>query len=145
MLHLITSNNPLISVIIDVGAQILGRDNQSFAQYWLSKTQPEITDAAVFYDNYDEAMVVNRRGYIERLPASPFCRRMGRCVVFLDQHHARGVDLKLPLDYRAAVILGPRLTKDRLAQGKTLIRTHHILCSLTSCEACNRMRELGNG
>ncbi|KAL4786734.1 hypothetical protein BJX76DRAFT_365229 [Aspergillus varians] len=46
---------------------------------------------------------------------------------FLDQHHARGVDLKLPRTYRAAVTLGPRLTKDRLVQ------------------ACHRMRELGNG
>ncbi|RJE18781.1 hypothetical protein PHISCL_08882 [Aspergillus sclerotialis] len=127
LIQLINYQRPPISVIIDVGAQILERDNQSFAENWLSMVPEERADAALFYDKYDEPMVVDREGYAERLPASPFRRRMERCVIFLDQHHARGVDLKLPLNYRAAVILGPRLTKDRLVQ------------------ACNRMRELGNG
>lgn len=41
-----------------------------------------------------------------------------------------GTDLKLPLTARAAVTLGPRLTKDRLVQGtfKTssiIIRDHY--------------------
>lgn len=33
-----------------------------------------------------------------------------------------GTDLKLPRTARAAVTLGPRLTKDRLVQGKTIVQ-----------------------
>lgn len=119
LIQLIGYQRPRISVIIDVGAHVLERDNQSFAENWLSMVPEGRADAAVFYDKHDEAMVVDREGYSERLIASPFRRRMERCIIFLDQHHARGVDLKLPLNYRAAVILGPRLTKDRLVQGRS--------------------------
>ncbi|KAE8440619.1 hypothetical protein EG329_007021 [Mollisiaceae sp. DMI_Dod_QoI] len=52
---------------------------------------------------------------------------MDRCLVYLDESHTRGTDLKLPSHYRAIVTLGPDLTKDRLAQ------------------ACKRLRKLGQG
>ncbi|KAH8434444.1 DUF3638 and DUF3645 domain-containing protein [Aspergillus melleus] len=125
LIDLIIAQEPPIRVIIDVGAQVLEFSNLSVAQYWLSKT-PE-ADGALFFDEKDEAIVIDRQGHTERLLASPFRYRMESCLVFLDQQHARGVDLKLPRTYRAAVTLGPRLTKDRLVQ------------------ACSRMRGLGNG
>lgn len=118
LIRVINTQDPPISAIIDVGAQILERSNQSVAEDWLSTVPGNRADAAVFSDHNDEAMVIDRDGHTERLLASTFRGRMGRCLVFLDQHHARGVDLKLPLNYGAAVILGPRLTKDRLVQGK---------------------------
>lgn len=118
LIALVNRRDPPIRVIIDVGAQILERSNHSVAESWLATLPRERADAVVFFDDNGEAMVADREGYTERLLASTFRRQMGRCLVFLDQHHARGVDLKLPLNYRAANTLGPRLTKDRLVQGK---------------------------
>ncbi|KAJ0423879.1 hypothetical protein BJY00DRAFT_309697 [Aspergillus carlsbadensis] len=126
LLRLTSNQRPAIQVLIDVGAQILESRNKEVAKEWLSMASTDRA-AAVFFDEEDEAMVIDRDGHTERLFASPFSKQMHRCLVFLDQHHSRGVDLKLPSDYRAAVTLGPRLTKDRLVQ------------------ACHRMRELGNG
>ncbi|RHZ68728.1 hypothetical protein CDV55_106064 [Aspergillus turcosus] len=127
LLDLISSHDPPVRVIIDVGAQILELSNRSIAQLWLSLPRSRDVEAAIFFDEHDEAVVVDREGHVEKLISSAFRQRMGMCLVFLDQHHSRGVDLKLPMHYRAAVTLGPRLTKDRLVQ------------------ACNRMRGLGNG
>ncbi|KAI6614332.1 hypothetical protein MCOR14_011449 [Pyricularia oryzae] len=64
---------------------------------------------------------------MELLQTSPFATALDVCLVFLDEAHTRGTDLKLPDDYRAAVTLGAYLTKDRLVQ------------------ACMRMRKLGKG
>ncbi|KAB8213131.1 hypothetical protein BDV33DRAFT_210500 [Aspergillus novoparasiticus] len=101
LLDLISRQHPPIRVIIDV--------------------------AAIFFDECDEVTVIDREGHCERLVSSAFKQRMGSCLLFLDQQHSRGVDLKLPADYRAAVTLGPRLSKDKMVQ------------------ACNRMRGLGQG
>ncbi|KAJ5680695.1 hypothetical protein N7536_011834 [Penicillium majusculum] len=113
-----------VRVLIDVGAQILEAGNQSVAQKWLSMTPEGDVEAAIFFNHSDEIMVIDREGHVETLFSSSFRQRMGACLVFLDQHHSRGVDLKLPPTTRAAVTLGPRLTKDRLVQ------------------ACNRLRGL---
>lgn len=107
---------PCARVLIDVGAQVLQWENYEVAREWLDLV-PE-AEAAVYFDGRDEKMVVDRNNHVERLIASPFNERLDACVVFLDQHHSRGVDLKLPTNFRAAVTLGPRLTKDRLVQGK---------------------------
>lgn len=118
LLDLISRHDPPVRVIIDVGAQILELSNWSIAQLWLSLPRLRDVEAAIFFDEHDEAVVIDREGHVERLISSTFRQRMGMCLVFLDQHHSRGVDLKLPMHYRAAVTLGPRLTKDRLVQGK---------------------------
>ena len=105
-------------VLIDVGAQILEAANESVARLWLSMTPDENVEASVYFDDRDEIMVIDRESHVESVSSSSFRHRLGSCLVFLDQHHSRGVDLKLPPETRAAVTLGPRLTKDRLVQGK---------------------------
>lgn len=59
---------------------------------------------------------------------------MDQCLVYLDECHTRGTDLKMPADYRAIVTLRPDLTKDRLVQGKqppfTNMRYFYCLKSL---------------
>ncbi|GLA55866.1 hypothetical protein AnigIFM63604_003085 [Aspergillus niger] len=127
LLDLISQQHPPIRVIIDVGAQILDLSNQSVAYRWLSTTASSDVEAAIFFDERDEVTVIDREGHCEKLISSAFKQRMGSCLIFLDQQHSRGVDLKLPADSRAAVLLGPSLPKDKLMQ------------------ACNRMRELGQG
>ncbi|KAI9717157.1 MAG: hypothetical protein M1812_004905 [Candelaria pacifica] len=124
-LQLMSEQSPSIQVLIDVGALVLDKQNYEVATEWL-KLVPS-AKAAVYFDEQDEMMVVDREGYIDRLVASPFCDLTEDCLVYLDEVHTRGIDLDLPISARAAVTLGPRLIKDRLVQ------------------ACCRMRKLGNG
>ncbi|KAL8647212.1 MAG: hypothetical protein Q9210_005690 [Variospora velana] len=125
LLHFIQSFDSSIRILIDVGAQILDLSNDQVISQWLPLV-PNV-DAGIYFDENDYAMVLTRTGKKEKLATSSFSNRMDRCIVYLDDVHTRGTDLKLPLTARAAVTLGPRLTKDRLVQ------------------ACMRLRQLGHG
>ncbi|KAI0480855.1 hypothetical protein GGR56DRAFT_688190 [Xylariaceae sp. FL0804] len=104
LLDLVTGMERPTRVILDVGAQILELDNLGVAREWLQRMpDPERTQA-----------FLDRKGRIEPLQVSPFTTQMD-------------LYLKLPKDYRAAITLGAKLTKDRLVQ------------------ACMRMRQLGKG
>ena len=104
-----------IRVVIDVGAQVLDTTNRDFVKAWMDAASD--VDAGIFFDEDDNVMVLTRDLKLEKLATSSFQNRMDRCVVYLDEVHTRGTDLKLPATTRAAVTLGPRLTKDRLVQG----------------------------
>uniref|UniRef100_A0A0B7JTP1 ubiquitinyl hydrolase 1 n=1 Tax=Bionectria ochroleuca TaxID=29856 RepID=A0A0B7JTP1_BIOOC len=120
--------DPEIRVILDVGAQIIDLSNKDVAKAWLNLVQAkQDIQAVVFCDDEDELSVLDRQGHIERLQTSPFAKHLDACLVFLDEAHTRGIDLRLPQSYRAAVTLGANLVKDRLVQ------------------ACMRMRKLGHG
>ncbi|KAK2624987.1 hypothetical protein QTJ16_005356 [Diplocarpon rosae] len=128
LMEMVIEMNPEVKVILDVGAQILELSNIMVASKWLEMTADRTrTQAAVFFDDKDELCVVDRKGRVESWQTSPFAKQPDVCVIFLDEAHTRGTDLKLPIHYRAAVTLGPSLTKDRLVQ------------------ACMRMRQLGKG
>ncbi|KAF8459799.1 hypothetical protein BDZ91DRAFT_851880 [Kalaharituber pfeilii] len=116
-----------IHVLLDVGAQVLELNNEEVAQQWLRMVSPDRVRAAVYFNEDDELTVLTREGVKEPVMISAFAERLDNCVVYLDEAHTRGTDLKLPPICRAAVTLGPNLTKDRLVQ------------------ACMRMRKLGNG
>lgn len=126
LLATVSQLTPPIQVILDVGAQILELNNIEVAKAWLKK-HDTTKEAAVFVDDDDELRVVDREGRIDLLRASSFSTRLDSCLIFLDEAHTRGIDLRLPSQYRAAVTLGAGLTKDRLVQ------------------ACMRMRKLGKG
>ncbi|OQN95283.1 hypothetical protein B0A48_18754 [Cryoendolithus antarcticus] len=125
-LNMVLSLEPPVQVILDVGAQILELNNFELAKTWLSM-HDSTKEAAVFVDNFDELCAVDRDDRVELLQTSPFLNRLDSCLIFLDEAHTRGIDLRLPVHYRAAVSLGADLTKDRLVQ------------------ACMRMRKLGKG
>ncbi|KAK1980119.1 hypothetical protein LZ30DRAFT_595422 [Colletotrichum cereale] len=128
LLKVVTRLKPPVRVILDVGAQVLELDNLEFANRWLEMLgDDQRTQAVIFCDGNDQICVVDRRGRVEAFQTSPFAGQTDVCLVFLDEAHTRGTDLKLPDDYRAAVTLGANLTKDRLVQ------------------ACMRMRKLGKG
>ncbi|KAK7550863.1 hypothetical protein IWX49DRAFT_534943 [Phyllosticta citricarpa] len=110
-------------VLIDVGSQVLEAGNEDVAKSWLASS-PDY-EGAVFFNEFDEIMVVDRDSHIERLSISPFNRNLDLVLVYLDEAHTRGIDIDLPLDSRAVVTLGPKTTKDHLVQG------------------CMRMRKLG--
>ncbi|KAF2832658.1 hypothetical protein CC86DRAFT_92549 [Ophiobolus disseminans] len=109
-----------IRILIDAGAQILEHDNHSLAKAWL-KVDYEAA-AAVYFDETHRAMVVYGKGASIPLVASPFAENLDNCLVYLDESHCRGTDLKLPPRAKAAVTLGPHLTKDALVQAAMRLR-----------------------
>ncbi|KAF8601975.1 hypothetical protein BDV93DRAFT_607791 [Ceratobasidium sp. AG-I] len=124
-LKLLVGQKPEIRVLLDVGAQMLELQNEDLVRCWL-EMRPEIS-AAVFFSDKDELMALPQNGTSVPLATSPFAQQLDKCIVYLDDGHTRGTDLKLPKQTRAAVTLGPKVTKDRLLQG------------------CMRMRKLGYG
>jgi len=104
-----------INVLLDIGAQMLDHSNCGLVKEWLD-LRPDANAAIFFLD--DEMQVISRDGTMEPFRSSPFNRRLGECLVYLDDAHTRGTDLKLPRTARAGVTLGPRVTKDCLVQGK---------------------------
>lgn len=121
LLNMVTSLDPATQVILDVGAQIIELSNLEVAKHWLRMVPNDgRIHAIVFVNDSDEICVLDRNGRIEPLQTSPFAKQLEACYVFLDEAHTRGIDLKLPLSYRAAVTLGPSITKDKLVQGKNL-------------------------
>ncbi|XPS95694.1 hypothetical protein M3J09_004979 [Ascochyta lentis] len=107
-------------ILIDAGAQVLEHANRDFAKAWLE----EDTDAAaaVYFDDDHRAWVLYRTGSRTPLLASPFADNLERCVVYMDESHCRGTDLKLPVHGRAALTLGQHLTKDALVQAAMRLR-----------------------
>lgn len=106
-----------IRVLIDAGAHILEMENQDVARTWLSiDTQAE---GAVYFGANSQIMVRSR---FQRDPmpliASPFANDIEKCVVYIDEGHTRGTDLKLPTDAKGAVTLSLGQTKDQTVQGK---------------------------
>ncbi|KAF9740945.1 hypothetical protein PMIN01_00484 [Paraphaeosphaeria minitans] len=127
LLSIVDSMTPPVQVILDVGAHILDLNNRQVAQKWISMSSNAITQAALFFNDDEELIVLDRTGREEALQVSPFLKRLEECLVYLDEAHTRGIDLRLPKHCRAAVTLGASLTKDRLVQ------------------ACMRLRKLGKG
>ena len=140
----ITEAEPNVRVLIDVGAQVLDMPNMTVIRTWMGMISDVDVDAGIFFDKDDSVMVLTRDNKLETLTASSFQSRMDRCLVYLDEVHTRGTDLKLPVNTRAAVTLGPRLVKDKLVQGE--FPTLKVRLPLTiSTVACMRLRKLGQG
>lgn len=126
LLALVSSQTRRINVLIDVGAQVLEMTNVQVAREWLSHVSS--ANAAVYFSNNDEAMVVDHSGVISPLRISAYCNRLQNVLIYLDEVHTRGIDLPIPGDARAAVTLGPRLVKDRLVQGELPLLEQFVLC-----------------
>ncbi|KAL4928289.1 uncharacterized protein BDV17DRAFT_291782 [Aspergillus undulatus] len=63
LLRLIKAQQPPIQVLIDFGAQILETSNQEVARLWLKQVSAVRAQAAVFFDENDEPIVVDKDGY----------------------------------------------------------------------------------
>lgn len=139
LLEMVSQMNPNTRVILDVGAQVIDLDNFQFAKTWLKRYDVDDSlQAVVFFNEADELMVLDRAGKVEPLQISPFATQLDQCLVFLDEAHTRGTDLRLPTNYQAAVTLGANLTKDKLVQGK---ECRHLLKLMSEFVAylCNSM------
>ena len=114
-LKILVAQKPEIRVLLDVGAQMLDLQNRELAEAWLA-VSPN-SSAAIYFSEDDELTVLTRDGSPQLLLSSPFAQQLDQCVIYLDDAHTRGTDINFPSGFRAAVTLGPGVTKDRLAQG----------------------------
>ncbi len=112
------------TVLLDVGAVVMD-DNEAFAVAWLL-AQGASFEAVVFFRD-GRLHVRQRDGTAQLLAMTPFEKNLDRCLIYLDEEHTRGTDLRVPLGRVAAVTLGARLTHDKFVQG------------------CMRMRQVGRG
>ena len=108
--------NRKIRMLLDAGAQILELDNHDLVKTWLIIDIE--AEAAVFFDKEDKARVLYRDGRSQPLVGSHFQDNLGGCLVYLDEAHTRGTDLRMPPTSVAALTLGPGQTKDHTVQGK---------------------------
>jgi hypothetical protein len=133
-LHRLVAQDPEVRVLLDVGAQMLELQNEELARQWL-KIRPDAS-AAVFFNDSDHLTVVTPDGTTEPFTSSPFSKQLDKCVVYLDDVHTRGTDIKFPRGMRAAVTLGPKVTKDRLVQGKLVhyVKGKRLTRSQVVCE-----------
>ena len=114
-LRLVATQLPEIRVLLDVGSQILDLSNREVAKVWLDITHDAA--GAIYFNENDELMVLTRNGTASPMLSSALTQQLDRCVVYLDHAHTRGTDIKFPIGSRAAVTLGPKVTKDALVQG----------------------------
>ncbi|KAK4201015.1 hypothetical protein QBC40DRAFT_64262 [Triangularia verruculosa] len=118
LLYLLKERN--IQVLIDAGAQILEMDNMTLAKTWLSIDGR--CNAALYFDSSNKPWVIDRQDRRTPLLASPYADDLSRCLVYLDEAHTRGTDLKLPLDACGALTVGQGQSKDHTVQAAMRLR-----------------------
>jgi len=122
--------------------------NVEVVKYWLGlhmRSNRRIL-GAVFFDEDGVLSIMNKNGLIEAFVSSPLSSQLQNCLVYLDEAHTRGTDLKLPIGIIAAVTLGPKLAKDKFVQGLSFYFTVCISKIVTNMiTSCIRMRKLGKG
>lgn len=114
-----------IRLLIDAGAHILEMDNYSLVQAWL-KLAPNAPAAVYFKEN--KPMVLYQHSSEMPLLASPYADDLGDCLVYIDEAHTRGTELKMPTEAKGALTLGLSQTKDHTVQGKQVY---------SICSSCN--------
>ena len=110
-----------IRVLIDAGASILEMDNRTLVQKWLRIDSA--APAALYFDNASKPWILGRNSR-EPIPllASTFADNLHNCLVYLDEAHTRGTDLKFPSDLKGALTLGLGQTKDHTVQAAMRLR-----------------------
>ncbi|EQL03900.1 hypothetical protein OCS_00393 [Ophiocordyceps sinensis CO18] len=127
--HLSTAK---IRLLIDAGAYILEMDNRSLIKKWLEKDKE--AKAGVYFGEHDNrAWVWYRNGKLLPLLATPFADSLQECLVYLDEAHTRGTDLKLPPHARGALTLALGQTKDHTVQAAMRLRQLATTQSVTFC------------
>eukprot|EP00835_Amoeboradix_gromovi_P000089 NODE_3_length_56144_cov_0.348184.p8 type:complete len:937 gc:universal NODE_3_length_56144_cov_0.348184:7396-10206(+) len=113
-------------LIIDSGA-LFQDSNKQVAMKWLELAwSKNDIDACLYFDDDNRLVVVDRFNRIQEYENSAYNNNLNRCLIFLDDHHTRGVDLKLPVVFKGAVTISHDMCKDKLVQ------------------SCMRMRLLGS-
>ncbi|PTB55328.1 hypothetical protein M431DRAFT_83309 [Trichoderma harzianum CBS 226.95] len=111
-----------IRILIDSGAYILETGNRDLAKLWLQVDGQ--AQAAVYFHSDNRAWVVYRDPAKRDTPllATRLANNLENCLVYFDEAHTRGVDLKLPENARAALTLALKQTKDNTMQAAMRLR-----------------------
>lgn len=139
-----------IPVLLDAGACMLELNNQQVAKQWLNFVDSTLFDATVYFDTADVMMTIDRTGIITEFDYSVYRNKLDRCLVYLDDSHTRGTDLKFPLGWKACVTLSGEITRDKTVQAcmrMRLLGHGHSIVFMASYEADVRIRDhcnLGN-
>ncbi|KAI0593909.1 hypothetical protein F4775DRAFT_607001 [Biscogniauxia sp. FL1348] len=108
-----------IRVLIDAGAYILEMSNLELAKRWL------IIDGratVALYFEGDRPYIVSKQGTRTPLLASPYADNLREVLVYIDEAHTRGTDLKFEPTAHAALTLGLGQTKDHTVQAAMRLR-----------------------
>ncbi|QSZ28812.1 hypothetical protein DSL72_003317 [Monilinia vaccinii-corymbosi] len=110
-----------IRVLIDAGAQFLELDNVSLARAWLIIDYE--AQACVYFDEAGKPQVIYQRA-VHPVPllASHFADNLTGCLIYFSEANCRGVDLKMPVNARAALTLGLAQSKDSTVQAAMRLR-----------------------
>ncbi|KAK6334542.1 hypothetical protein TWF730_003756 [Orbilia blumenaviensis] len=113
-------NKKAIRILIDAGAQILEMDNRQLVEAWM--TIDTKAPAAIYFDKFNKPFVLYRNNSNVPLLATPYAEDSGECLIYLDESHTRGTDLKMPRKARGALTLGLSQTKDHTVQAAMRLR-----------------------
>ncbi|KAK4141681.1 uncharacterized protein C8A04DRAFT_13829 [Dichotomopilus funicola] len=129
LLHVLQEH--AIRILVDAGAYILEMDNRTLAQRWLHIDSG--AKAAIYFDASSRAWVTYRGVTKEDVPllATPFIEDLNECLVYLDEAHTRGIDLKLPPQARGGLTLALGQTKDLTVQAAMRLRQLGTTQSIT--------------
>lgn len=133
-----------IPVLLDAGACMLELNNEQVAKQWLNFVDSKLYDAAVYFDSLDVMTTVDRNGCITEFDCSVYRNKLDRCLVYLDDAHTRGTDLKFPPGWKACVTLSGDITRDKTVQAcmrMRLLGRGHTVVFMASNEAHVRIRE----
>ncbi|KAF7944017.1 hypothetical protein EAE96_010427 [Botrytis aclada] len=110
-----------IRILIDAGAYILEMDNKNLVKEWLAI---DTKAKGAVYFGADNRAWVQYRGGKEAIPllATPFAENLDGFLVYIDEAHTRGVDLKFPHNARGALTLALGQTKDHTVQAAMRLR-----------------------
>ncbi|KAI1056515.1 hypothetical protein LB507_002185 [Fusarium sp. FIESC RH6] len=109
-----------IRILIDAGAQILEMDNITLVEKWLKIDHSAL--AGLYFDEENKPWILTREGRKTPLIASPFADDLTNCLIYLDEAHTRGTDLRLPPDAMGALTLRLGQTKDHTVQAAMRLR-----------------------
>ncbi|KAH7018186.1 uncharacterized protein B0I36DRAFT_394922 [Microdochium trichocladiopsis] len=108
-----------IRILIDSGAQILEMTNAELVQKWLKM---DGRASAALYFSRDRPYIMSKTGTTVPLSASPYADNLKEVLVYLDEAHTRGTDLRFDRDAHAALTLGLGQTKDHTVQAAMRLR-----------------------
>lgn len=132
-----------IPVLLDSGALMLELNNKEVAFEWLQLTSHY--DAALYFDERDSLQTIDRQGGVIQFEYSVYRENLAKCVVYLDDAHTRGTDLKFPMDWKACVTLSGDITRDKTVQSCMRMRqlsTSQSISFWASHEADVRLRKV---
>ncbi|KAF3192372.1 hypothetical protein TWF225_000621 [Orbilia oligospora] len=109
-----------IRILIDAGAQILELDNLQLVKAWMAIDFE--APAAIYFDKSNKPFVFYRNNSNVPLLATPYAEDSADCLIYLDESHTRGTDLKMPAQARGALTLGLGQTKDHTVQAAMRLR-----------------------